>query len=68
MPFTDLHNTFYRNIFISGPTYKQQAKSKCHSSFQKLHKVVQEYTSLTVREEASMELLETGETRIRKGR
>ncbi|KAM6071741.1 uncharacterized protein LJ206_010149 isoform 2-T4 [Theristicus caerulescens] len=48
-----------RDIFSSDPVHRQQAKRKWLNSFQKRHKIFQEYAPLTVREEASTELLET---------
>ncbi|XP_059577275.1 NACHT domain- and WD repeat-containing protein 1 [Alligator mississippiensis] len=52
-------STFYKDIFSKDPVRKQQAKSKWLSSFQKLHKILQEYASIAVGQDTASMLLKT---------
>ncbi|KAH0616128.1 hypothetical protein JD844_027012 [Phrynosoma platyrhinos] len=51
--------TVYRDIFSKDPTRRQQAKNKWLVSFQKLHKIFQEYAPVALGQEAATNLLKT---------
>ncbi|XP_042323154.1 uncharacterized protein LOC121930632 isoform X2 [Sceloporus undulatus] len=51
--------TVYRDIFSKDPTRRQQAKNKWLVSFQKLHKILQEYAPVALGQEAATTLLKT---------
>ncbi|XP_026503762.1 uncharacterized protein LOC112102759 [Terrapene carolina triunguis] len=46
-------STFYQDIFSKDPVRKQQAQSKWLSSFQKLHKIFQEYAPVALGQETT---------------
>ncbi|XP_026522963.1 uncharacterized protein LOC113411866 isoform X1 [Notechis scutatus] len=51
--------TVYRDIFSKEPSRRQQAKSKWLESFQKLHKILQEYATIVLGQEDAAMLLRT---------
>ncbi|XP_034298711.1 RWD domain-containing protein 4 isoform X1 [Pantherophis guttatus] len=51
--------TVYRDIFSKDPSRRQQAKSKWLESFQKLHKILQEYATIVLGQEDAAMLLRT---------
>nr|XP_034969164.1 uncharacterized protein LOC118084041 [Zootoca vivipara] len=51
--------TVYRDILSNDPTRRQQAKNKWMASFQKLHKIFQEYAAVALGQEAATTLLRT---------
>ncbi|KAG8134727.1 hypothetical protein E2320_007821, partial [Naja naja] len=53
------YNTVYRDIFSKEPSRRQQAKSKWLESFQKLHKILQEYAIIVLGQEDAAMLLRT---------
>ncbi|KAJ6668622.1 hypothetical protein lerEdw1_012104 [Lerista edwardsae] len=54
-----LNHTVYRDIFSKDPTRRQQAKNKWLVSFQKLHKIFQEYGPVALGKEVATILLKT---------
>ncbi|XP_058048768.1 uncharacterized protein LOC131203005 isoform X3 [Ahaetulla prasina] len=51
--------TVHRDIFSKDPSRRQQAKSKWLESFQKLHKILQEYATIVLGQEDAAMLLRT---------
>ncbi|XP_015687264.1 uncharacterized protein LOC107302656 [Protobothrops mucrosquamatus] len=51
--------TVYRDIFSKDPSRRQQAKSKWLESFQKLHKILQEYATIALGQEDAATLFRT---------